>query len=205
MTLTGLLVDTGTVATGFFGLASISLLSRRIETDTHRQAFSTLWKGCLVSPAGTSQCGTAIPRMDCLCSAWRIRAWGRPMPRPARLASGSGPNASNRALRSWLGPSIRNTAPSGPSCPPGRPAPAAIPRRQLRIQPGAILAGAGFEWKGGENGQAMTREALSNKPIQSGLNLNLLVMNSFRADRALFGEILPIFWHYLVEFRPILP
>jgi hypothetical protein len=46
MTLTGLLVDTGTVATDFFGLAAMALIWRH-ETDIRRQASSTLWKGRL--------------------------------------------------------------------------------------------------------------------------------------------------------------
>ena len=48
------------------------------------------------------------------------------------------------------------------------------------------------------------REALSNKPAKSGLSVNLLVMNSFRADQASFGQVSPPFGRNLVQFRAIL-
>jgi len=37
------------------------------------------------------------------------------------------------------------------------------------------------------------------------LNINLLVVNNFRADQASFGQISPPFGRNLVQFRAILP
>jgi hypothetical protein len=51
----------------------------------------------------------------------------------------------------------------------------------------------------------LSREALSNKSKQTGLNLDLLVANCFKPDCASFGRYSRLFWRYLVQFLAILP
>jgi hypothetical protein len=80
--VTSLLGDTGTVKTDFFGLVAMALIGCN-ETDTavalpvvvpvhectHPQPglFYALEGSPGGSPAGISQCGTAIPRRGCRC------------------------------------------------------------------------------------------------------------------------------------------